>query len=88
MCTILVNEIVDRDPLRDYLAGQGIETRPAFYPIHTMPMFSEKYEKHSIAENIAWRGINLPSFPNLTEEEINYVIDNIEKYYKLKDEVS
>lgn len=73
MCTILVENPQKREPLREFLAKEGIETRPVFYPVHTMPMYSGKYEKHKNAEFIAWRGINLPSYPSLTNENVNFI---------------
>ncbi|MGC4057576.1 MAG: DegT/DnrJ/EryC1/StrS family aminotransferase [Chitinophagaceae bacterium] len=82
MCTILVQESKDRDALRDFLMEKGIETRPMFYPVHTMPMYSEKFQKHKTAEDIAWRGINLPSYPGLSEEQQQFVIDSIKAYFK------
>lgn len=61
MCSLLVTEASKRDALREHLAIKGIETRPLFYPVHTMPMYSSKFQKHAIAENLGWRGINIPS---------------------------
>lgn len=82
MCSILVEKASMRDGLREYLKENGIETRPTFYPVHTMPMYSEKYQKHAVAEDIALRGINLPSYPGLTEDEVKYICDCISKYVK------
>ena len=73
MCTILTKQPSDRDPLRTHLSANGIETRPAFYPIHTMPMYSSKYERHLVAEDLGWRGINLPSYPDLSKDDINFI---------------
>lgn len=84
MCTLLVENIDDRDKLRDFMKESGIETRPTFYPIHTMPMYSDKYQKHPVAEDIAWRGINIPSFPGLRKEEITFICDTIKNYYKTR----
>lgn len=84
MCSIMVNDSEDRGALRKYLMEHGIETRPTFYPIHTMPMYSSRYQKHPVAEYIGWRGINLPSFPTLTNEQIYYICDLIKKYYITK----
>ena len=80
MCTILIEDSQKRDTLRDLLLEQGIETRPTFYPVHTMPMYSQKYQKHPVAEYLGWRGINLPSYPGLKEadvEEICKIINSI-----------
>ena len=70
MISILVEQPELRDRLRTYLAQRGIETRPLFYPVHTMPMYSTRYQKHPVAEELAWRGINLPSWPGLSEAAV------------------
>jgi len=75
MFSVLAPEIEMRDPIRNMLSKNNIETRPTFYPVHTMPMYAAKYEKHQVAENIALRGINLPSYPDLREEQIVFITD-------------
>ncbi|MBW1678415.1 MAG: DegT/DnrJ/EryC1/StrS aminotransferase family protein [Deltaproteobacteria bacterium] len=82
MCSILVELTKDRDPLRGCLREEGIETRPIFYPIHTMPMYCLKFQRHPVAESIGWRGINLPSYPSLGVEEIERICSVIRRYYK------
>jgi perosamine synthetase len=77
MFTILVKDSAQRDKVRKALADQGIETRPMFYPVHTMPMYSTKFQKHPVAEGIAWRGINLPSFPALTEAQVKFIAETV-----------
>jgi len=77
MCSILVKSIKKRDLLREHLKKNGIETRPLFYPVHTMPMYSFKYEKHSVAEKLGWQGINLPSYPELNKEDVDYIVEKI-----------
>lgn len=79
MVSILVSQANQRDTIREHLAQAGIETRPVFYPVHTMPMYSQKYQKHKVAEDIGWRGINLPSYPDLSDEQIKYICDNLKK---------
>ena len=80
MCSLLVGNPKDRDLLRNHLAKTGIETRPTFYPIHTMPMYSDKYQSFPIAEHLGWSGINLPSWPNLTDKQVRYVCEMIQLY--------
>ena len=50
----------------------GIETRPVFYPAHTMPHCRIK-ETFRVAESLSSRGINLPSFPSLTKEQVSLI---------------
>ena len=83
MCSILVPKAEQRDGLRDHLEQNGIETRPLFYPVHTMPMYSSKYQKHAIAENLGWRGINLPSWPGLQQQQVSYICDRIKQFFSI-----
>jgi perosamine synthetase len=80
MCSILVSNAEKREPLRDHLAAHGIETRPLFYPVHTMPMYAGKFQRHIIAEDLGWRGINLPSYPALTDEMVDEIITCIKNF--------
>lgn len=80
MVSILVPQANQRDSVREHLGQAGIETRPVFYPVHTMPMYSQKYQRHKVAEDIGWRGINLPSYPDLSEEQIEYICSSVKKF--------
>ena len=75
MVSILVSQANQRDVVREHLKQTGIETRPVFYPVHTMPMYSHKFQKHKVAEDIGWRGINLPSYPDLEDQDIMRICD-------------
>jgi len=64
----------DRDAVMGKLRQKEIESRPFFYPIHTMPMYNTG-QSLPVAESLAARGINLPSGTTLTEAQIDYVCD-------------
>lgn len=83
MFTILAKSENDRINLRNHLAEHGIETRPTFHPVHTMPMYKTK-EMFEVAEDIGSRGINLPSYPDLTEADIKFILDKINSFYNGK----
>ncbi len=80
MVSMLVENSSLRDPLREHLEHNGIETRPLFYPVHTMPMYSGKYQQHAIAEDLGWRGINLPSYPGLNKEDVAEITKHIKGF--------
>jgi perosamine synthetase len=82
MCSVLVNEASQRDALRDYLANHSIETRPLFFPVHTMPMYSQKFQRHPVAEDLGWRGINIPSYPSLTDEQVTEIAGIINTFFQ------
>lgn len=83
MITVSLNDSGKRDSLREFLAQKGIETRPTFYPVHTMPMYSHKYERHSIAEKLGWSGMNLPSYPELTLENVKEICGYIKSFFNV-----
>ena len=79
MCSILFPDSSKREYIREELKKAGIETRPLFYPVHTMPMYSHKYEKHPIAEKLGWAGINLPSYPELKEQDVLFIAEKVKE---------
>lgn len=69
-----------REKLREYLKENGIDTRPFFYPISMFPMY--KKQNNPISYDIGLRGINLPSRVDLTENNIQYIIRNINEFHE------
>lgn len=80
MCSILVDEARHRDGLRNYLREHSVETRPLFYPAHIMP-HCKVSEAFPVAENLSGRGMNLPSYPALTREEIKRIAGFVRDYF-------
>lgn len=81
MVSVLVTNPADRDRLRAHLRERGIETRPLFYPVHTMPMYATQGPSFPIAEDLARRGINLPSWPGLTAAQVDMIVSEIAAYF-------
>ena len=73
MVTVLVPTAEAREPVRQALAEAGIETRPVFYPIHTMPMYCDGQPDFPVAQGIAARGINLPSWHGLGSADVRNI---------------
>jgi len=67
-----------RDELMNRLELAGIEVRPLFYPVHMMPPYKTN-KRFPVAEELSRRGISLPFFVNLTEEQVKYITDTIRK---------
>ena len=84
MVSLLMPKIEQRDEIRQYLELRGVETRPLFYPAHLMPMYNHLYMKYRVAEDIGLRGINLPSYPGLKENDVKYICVCIKEF--LRDE--
>ncbi len=62
----------DRDEVMKIMAEQGVDTRPVFFCAHHMPMYRSD-EHFRVAEDIAARGLSLPSYPALSDEEVTAV---------------
>jgi len=81
MYTVMVDDANKRDKLRAFLKEKGIETRPSFNPAHQMPMYYKKGVSFPVAENLALKGINLPSYPELNESDVKFISEQINKFF-------
>lgn len=81
MVSIVTHDQYHRDLLRNFLRGQGVETRPIFPPVHTMPMYYQDGSVFPVAEDLASRGLNLPSYPGLEESDVNSICRSIQAYF-------
>ena len=70
---------VDRDGLIKTLRERLIDTRPFFPSIPAMPVFLDPraQSRTPVAEHLAQNAINLPSGHNLTEEQVDYVAQQV-----------
>ncbi|HPB48292.1 MAG TPA: DegT/DnrJ/EryC1/StrS family aminotransferase, partial [Exilispira sp.] len=79
--------VKDRDKLVEFLKEKGIGTSIYYpLPLHLQKCFSYLgYKKGDfpVSEKIAESILALPIFPELTEKEVEYVCDNIKKFYKI-----
>jgi perosamine synthetase len=72
MVSVLARDAALRDRIRAALSEEGVETRPLFFPAHTMPMFKTN-EVFPVAADLSGRGMNLPSFPALAREQVRFI---------------
>ncbi|MES2973886.1 MAG: DegT/DnrJ/EryC1/StrS aminotransferase family protein [Pseudomonadota bacterium] len=80
MCSFLVGTARWRDPLRRFLRDRGIDTRPLFHPAHQLPHLATG-QSFPVAEQLSQRGINLPSYPALTRDQVFMICDAIRKFH-------
>lgn len=81
MTSIIVESQKLRDEIRHNLKERGVETRPLFPPIHTLPMYLEK-NHYGIAESLSQRGMNLPSYPRLELKQVSKICEIIKNTIK------
>lgn len=80
MCSIALDDSAHRDSLREYLKKAGIDTRPLFPPAHLMPHCLDM-GSFPVAESLSSRGINLPSYPALTKNQVDYICNAIKSHF-------
>ncbi len=73
-----------RDVIIKMLGEHGVETRPVFYPAHSLPPYANSVggEAFPVAENLSGNGISLPTWAGLTENDIDYVCRALKKCRK------
>lgn len=67
---------VDRDELATRLRADGVDSRPAFVPLHLLPHLQQDGTL-PIAEAVGAEGLSLPSSTSLTDSELEYVIGSV-----------
>jgi perosamine synthetase len=73
MVSVLFDDERTKDLVREHLGAEGIETRPFFSPVHTMPMYERRFQDFPNAQNLASRGINLPSWPAISRSQVSTI---------------
>ncbi len=66
----------DRDVLIKDMNAEGIGLRPFFYPVSMFPMF-ESVEDNIVSWSIYKRGINLPSYHDMTKDDVDTVVSSL-----------
>lgn len=75
-----------RDKLKDHLQEKGISTGLHYpVPLHLQECFKHLGYKEGdfpVTEKLAFTGLSLPMFPELTDEQIYYVSESIKEFFK------
>lgn len=81
---LYVVQVPDREELRQHLEKHGVDTGIHYpTPAHEHPAVIDRVGEHSCpeAERICDRILSLPMHPRMDEAEIEYVCDQIARYY-------
>ncbi len=83
-CAFLQNDsFLNRDALISKLKEYNIEVRPTFYPVHLMPPYQQVRKVGNLENCVRFglSGINLPLYPSLAEEAVEYIIASIKEIF-------
>ncbi|WDP88651.1 MAG: DegT/DnrJ/EryC1/StrS family aminotransferase [Desulfobacter sp.] len=68
-----------RDQLITAMNKFGINLRPFFYPVSGFPMYT-KEKDNIVSSQICCSGVNLPSFYDMTKQDVQYVVRHMADY--------
>jgi len=78
---LFVIKIANRDEVIEDLKSRGIGCSVHFIPIHKHPYYKEKYGykdlNYPVANEVFENSLSLPIYPDMSSEEIDYVIKNV-----------
>lgn len=80
---LYIIEVEKRKELYDYLKSKNIFCQVHYIPVHTLPYYENlgwKQGDFANAEKYYKGCLSLPMFPTLTQEEQNFVIENINSF--------
>jgi len=76
----------NREKLQNYLKENGIESGIHYpLPLHLQPAYKHLGHKKGdfpITEKVSNEILSLPLYPEITNEQVDYVVNNIKKFYK------
>lgn len=86
MPTIVVNQdtAFDRTALMQCFKAQSIDARVFFWPLSMLPMFSHHVVNNPVSYRLHERAMNLPSYHDMTESDIDRVCAVIHDFFKSK----
>lgn len=78
--------VEDRDALQGHLRRDGVGSTVYYpHPLHLMPVFSDLgYRAGSlpVAERLSREVLSLPMFPELTDDEVDQVVESLARFYR------
>ena len=81
---LLVVQVEKRRELYEFLKENEVYSQIHYFPVHLMPYYQEKGWRVGDlpnAEKYYSECISLPIFPNLTDQEFDFIINLIKKFY-------
>jgi len=80
---LYVIKIPNRDKVIEKLKEKNIGTSVHFIPIHLHPYYKNSfnycYDDYPVANEVFEKSLSLPIYPDMNDEEIDYVIENVLK---------
>ena len=78
---IVLADQFDLRQVASSLRGHGVDSRPFFFPLHRQPVLAKyslsKQPSLPVSERLGSQGLYLPSFIGITDDEINFCVQQL-----------
>ncbi len=78
---LFVVKVPNRDRVIEELKSRGVGCSVHFIPVHKHPYYKEKFGykegDYPVANKVYKQSLSLPIYPDMSDEEVNYVIKNL-----------
>lgn len=74
LCTVVLDETVDREAVISRASQWGVDLRPGFVPMHLLPMYRREGSELPISDAIHPHVMCLPSYPGMSDQDVATVI--------------
>ncbi|WP_428223292.1 DegT/DnrJ/EryC1/StrS family aminotransferase [Flavobacterium sp.] len=83
LSAVVLQNYEQREALRLAFEKENIETRPLWKPMHMQPIFEKSpYYGGKIAETLFDKGLCLPSGSNMSEQDMQRILNVLEDFFK------
>jgi len=79
---VTVDEKINRTDFMDYLREYNIGATIHYPLINALSLYSDSNQKTPNSKNIGHRILSIPMYPTLLDNEVEYVVEVINSYYK------
>jgi perosamine synthetase len=77
---------IDANHLSAALAEKGIDTRPFFIPVHSMPPYEQTYQtrrsRMTVTDQVSRLGLNIPTYLGMTRDDVIYISQSIREIFR------
>lgn len=75
-----------RDSLQQFLKDKSIMSKVYFNPVHLKTIYKQKYNSKKEylpqTETLSKKILNLPIYPHMSKDEMDYIIESVQEFFK------
>ena len=81
---IVCRSKIERNNLALYLREKSIDSRPLFLPLNELNIYKNQKGKTPNSKKVSQLGLSLPSYPDLSKQDIQKIAKEIKSFYQIQ----